>query len=90
MMTSTRAAGGAALALLLVVAQGGCAVMIQKVDDMFAPVGGWSKDGVEAEDQKRDEQVCDAAAVKAHGPGGGARLAYEHCMRTKGYELTAK
>ena len=85
-----RARGAAALALALVVVHGGCGTIIQKIEDLFAPVSGWSKPGVTDEEQKRDEQSCDSAAVKAHGPGGGARLAYENCMRAKGYELAAK
>jgi hypothetical protein len=82
--------GWVALAVALALAQGGCGALVQKIDDLFAPSSGWAKNGVAEEDQRRDEQACDSAAVKAHGPGGGARLAYEHCMRAKGYELTAK
>jgi hypothetical protein len=81
---------GVALVLALAVAHGGCGTVIEKVDDLLAPVGGWSKPGVTDEERKRDAQECDSAAIKAHGPGGRARLAYEHCMRARGYELATK
>lgn len=79
----------AALVVALGLGLGGC-FMVRPIDDMLAPSSGWAKSGVTAEEQERDEQACDSAAVKRHGPGAAARLAYERCMRAKGYELTAK
>lgn len=79
-----------ALAGVLAISFSGCFGMWSKVDGALAPVGGWSKPGVSEAERRRDQERCDEAALKAHGPGGEARLAYEQCMRATGYELTAK
>jgi len=51
-----------------------------------ARVSHWTKSGISDEDRRRDETACDETARRAQGMGA-ARLAYEECMRGKGYEF---
>jgi hypothetical protein len=78
---------------LVIVTLGGCtagAWLFGAIADSLSPVSGWSKPGASEEDVRRDRNECDAAALKEHGPGPAAHLAYERCMRHKGYELAEK
>jgi len=55
-----------------------------------ADVSGWVKPGVDAKQQRRDEQECNKQAIAAAGPGSDARLFYARCMEARGYELGQK
>ena len=66
------------LASLALVALAGCAATAW-------PRGEWTKPGVAATVQRRDEYECERAAVRGRGAAADTAAAFAACMRARGY-----
>lgn len=70
------------LAALALVALAGCTATTW-------PRGEWTKPGVAAAIQRRDEYECERAAVLRRGTPGETAAAFAACMRARGYTRAA-